>query len=102
VCEQGELASSRGLRSRRGSRQRHHFRGGGGLFIFSYRRPPEANAFSARTGFGLRPAASSAQAAKGIGFKSGMHVGYFYLMIAALVLMGLEVLYALYQLATFL
>jgi len=30
-----------------------------------------------------------------------MHVGY-YLMIAALVLMGLEVLYALYQLATFL
>jgi hypothetical protein len=26
----------------------------------------------------------------------------FYLMIAALVLMGLEVLYALYQLATFL
>jgi hypothetical protein len=30
-----------------------------------------------------------------------MHFGY-YLMIAALVLMGLEVLYALYQLATFL
>jgi hypothetical protein len=43
----------------------------------------------------------SGQAAKGIGFNSGMHVGY-YLMIAALVLMGLEVLYALYQLATFL
>ena len=38
---------------------------------------------------------------EGIGFKSGMHFGY-YLMIAALVLMGLEVLYALYQLATFL
>ena len=36
-----------------------------------------------------------------IGFKSRMHFGY-YLMIAALVLMGLEVLYALYQLATFL
>jgi len=36
-----------------------------------------------------------------IGFTSRMHFGY-YLMIAALVLMGLEVLYALYQLATFL
>jgi hypothetical protein len=58
-------------------------------------------AFSARTEFGLRPAVSSAQAARGIGFRSGMHVGY-YLMIAALLLMGLEVLYALYQLATFL
>ena len=43
----------------------------------------------------------SARAAKGIGFKSRMHFNY-YLMIAALVLMGLEVLYALYQLATFL
>ena len=46
-------------------------------------------------------ARDSPRAAKGIGFKSGMHFGY-YLMIAALVLMGLEVLYALYQLATFL
>jgi hypothetical protein len=36
-----------------------------------------------------------------IGFKSRMHFGY-YLLIAALVLMGLEVLYALYHLATFL
>jgi hypothetical protein len=43
----------------------------------------------------------SARAARGIGFKSLMHFGY-YLMIAALVLMGLEVLYALYQLSTFL
>jgi len=56
---------------------------------------------SARTEFGLRPAANWARAARGIGFESGMHVGY-YLMIAALLLMGLEVLYALYQLATFL
>jgi len=46
-------------------------------------------------------ARDSARAAKGIGFKSRMHFNY-YLMIAALVLMGLEVLYALYQLATFL
>jgi hypothetical protein len=35
------------------------------------------------------------------GFKLLMHFG-FYLMIAALVLMGLEVLYALYQLSLFL
>jgi hypothetical protein len=54
-----------------------------------------------RSEFGLRPAADLAQAARGIGFKSGMHFGY-YLMMAALVLMGLEVLYALYQLVTFL
>jgi hypothetical protein len=58
-------------------------------------------AFSAFTGFGQWPAAGWARAARGIGFEFGMHVGY-YLMIAALVLMGLEVLYALYQLATFL
>ena len=54
-----------------------------------------------RTEFGLRPGANSALAARGIGFDSGMHFGY-YLMMAALGLMGLEVLYALYQLATFL
>jgi hypothetical protein len=34
------------------------------------------------------------------GFKSFMHFGY-YLMIAALTLVGLEVVHALYQLATF-
>jgi len=37
---------------------------------------------------------------KNIWFKLLMHFG-FHLMIAALVLMGLEVIYALYQLATF-
>jgi hypothetical protein len=51
--------------------------------------------------FELRPGAKSALAARGIGFDSRMHFGY-YLMMAALALMGLEVLYALYQLATFL
>jgi hypothetical protein len=51
--------------------------------------------------FGSRLGGKSALAARGIGFKSGMHFGY-YLMMAALALMGLEVLYALYQLATFL
>jgi hypothetical protein len=35
-----------------------------------------------------------------IGFKILMHFG-FYLMIAALVVMGLEVAYVLYQLASF-
>jgi hypothetical protein len=41
-----------------------------------------------------------AGAARSIWFKLLMHFG-LYLMIAALVLMGLEVIYALYQLATF-
>ncbi|KRR26785.1 hypothetical protein CQ14_20625 [Bradyrhizobium lablabi] len=54
-----------------------------------------------RIGFGLRLGVKFAQAAKGIGFNFRMHFGY-YLMIAALVLIGLEVLYRLYQLATFL
>ena len=54
-----------------------------------------------RIEFGLRPGANFALAARGIGFDSRMHFGY-YLMMAALALMGLEVLYALYQLATFL
>jgi hypothetical protein len=41
-----------------------------------------------------------AQAAKIFGFKSFMHFS-FYLMIAALVLVGFEVAYALYQLTLF-
>ena len=41
-----------------------------------------------------------AGAARRIWFKLLMHFG-FYLMMAALVLMGLEAVYALYQLATF-
>jgi hypothetical protein len=44
--------------------------------------------------------AKSAQAAKISGFKSFMHFS-FYLMIAALVLVGFEVAYALYQLTLF-
>ena len=44
--------------------------------------------------------AKSAQAAKVFGFKSLMHFS-FYLMIAALVLVGFEVAYALYQLTLF-
>jgi len=54
-----------------------------------------------RIEFGLRPGARFRTGRENIGFKSRMHFNY-YLMIAALVLMGLEVLYALYQLATFL
>ena len=45
-------------------------------------------------------AARSAQAAKIFGFKPFMHFS-FYLMIAALVLVGFEVAYALYQLTMF-
>jgi hypothetical protein len=44
--------------------------------------------------------ARSAQAAKIFGFKPFMHFS-FYLMIAALVLVGFEVAYALYQLTLF-
>jgi hypothetical protein len=54
-----------------------------------------------RTDFAVRPAASIPGAAAGnIWLKAPMHFG-FYLMIAALVLMGVEVGYALYQLASF-
>jgi hypothetical protein len=71
-------------------------------FLFSCRRVFRRGlSLPTRIEFGLRPGARSARVAKGIGCKSGMHFNY-YLMIAALVLMGLEVLYALYQLATFL
>jgi hypothetical protein len=50
--------------------------------------------------FAVRPAPSIPGAAAGnIWLKAPMHFG-FYLMIAALVLMGVEVGYALYQLAT--
>ena len=81
---------------------RRHFRGGGGLLFlvadasfaggFPFRRVSSLVYGLARDPHGPRKALVS---------KSGMHFGY-YLMIAALVLMGLEVLYALYQLATFL
>ena len=52
-----------------------------------------------RTEFGSRPCAIRARQAA-FGYKPFMHFG-FYLMIVALVLMGLEAIYALYQLATF-
>ena len=82
--------------------QRRHFRGGGGLsFLVADEQFAGGLSLPTRIEFGLRPGARSAQAARGIGFNFRMHFGY-YLMIAALVLMGLEVLYALYQLATFL
>jgi hypothetical protein len=72
-------------------------------FSFSIADPSFAGAFAFRRVQDLVDgyAAAWAWTARGIGFEFGMHVGY-YLMIAALVLMGLEVLYALYQLATFL
>ena len=54
--------------------------------------------------FGSRPSAQlrwpQGNIELNIGFKIHMHFG-FYLMIAALVVMGLEVAYSLYQLASF-
>jgi hypothetical protein len=49
--------------------------------------------------FGFRSSAELRGAARNIWCKAFMHFG-FYLMIAALVLMGVEVAYALYQLAS--
>lgn len=60
-----------------------------------------ARPFATHIEFGLRPCCEiRAGREKYLVFKSLMHFG-FYLMNAALVLMGLEVLYALYQLARF-
>ena len=57
-----------------------------------------------RIEFAVRPADARVATARHIDFKvlpkAPMHFG-FYLMIAALLLMGVEVGYALYQLATF-
>ena len=92
---------------KKGFATKAYFRGGGGLFIsFADAWFAGSSPLPTRIEFGLRLGATSAPAAKAvgsdpIGFTSRMHFGY-YLMIAALVLMGLEVLYALYQLATFL
>jgi hypothetical protein len=103
----GVLASNWKPPVKRGSRQRRHFRGGGGLFISCCRRMvfPEAGRFrrvsSLVYGLARIPHGPRKLLSDPIGFKSRMHFGY-YLMIAALVLMGLEVLYALYHLATFL
>jgi hypothetical protein len=54
-----------------------------------------------RIEFGSSPRAIRARGKKYFGCKPFMHFG-LYLMIAALVVMGLEAIYALYQLATFL
>jgi hypothetical protein len=79
-----------------------HFRGGGGLFILWVPVVSSQGACLFRVSrlkHGL--ALSGAGRNRYLAVKSSMHFGY-YLVIAALVLMGLEVLYALYQLATFL
>jgi hypothetical protein len=57
--------------------------------------------FPTRIEFGSRSGATSHRPQEVLVSRPEMHFG-FYLMIAALVLMGLELLYALYQLATFL
>jgi hypothetical protein len=53
-----------------------------------------------RRDLGWRPWREIGAGRKRIGFKSFMHFS-FYLMIAALVLVGFEVAYALYQLTVF-
>jgi hypothetical protein len=53
-----------------------------------------------RIEFGLRPCAIRARGNKHLVASPFMHFG-FYLMIIALVLMGLEAIYSLYQLANF-
>jgi hypothetical protein len=60
---------------------------------------PGDRPFRMRTEFGSRPCAIRARQ-EAFGCKFFMHFG-FYLMIVALVLIGLEAIYSLYQLATF-
>jgi hypothetical protein len=92
---------------KKGFATKAYFRGGGGLFIsfadawLRRRRVPSDVYRVWFTAWRDIRAAAKAVDSDPIGFTSRMHFGY-YLMIAALVLMGLEVLYALYQLATFL
>jgi hypothetical protein len=77
-----------------------HFRGGGGfLFQLPANGLPGDRPFRMRTEFGSRPCAIRARQ-EAFGCKFFMHFG-FYLMIVALVLIGLEAIYSLYQLATF-
>jgi hypothetical protein len=90
------LRRTRDLRLKRGSRQWRHFRGGGSLLFQSLKGLPGFYSFQ-RIGVWLG-IASGPRAASG--FKSFMHFSY-YLMIAALTLIGFEVIYALYQLASF-
>jgi hypothetical protein len=61
----------------------------------------EARPFRRLSGLVSRSGAISRGPQQVLVLNPSMHFGY-YLMIAALVLMGLEVLYALYQLSTFL
>jgi hypothetical protein len=85
---------------RRGSRRRHHFRGGGG-FLFQLptnSSPGDRLSDTHRIRFTSQRDPRARQEA--FDCKLFMHFG-FYLMIAALVLMGLEAIYSLYQLATF-
>jgi len=96
------LASNKRPPSKRGSRQRYHFRGGGSLLFLSLAKiSPGAHPFryaylSLVDGRSRIPR----RLREVFGFQSSMHSGV-YLMIAALVLMGLQLGYALYQLATF-
>jgi hypothetical protein len=73
-----------------------NFRGGGSLLFLFPKGLPDIRPFQ-RTGAWLEIPSGPGEA---FGFKFFMHVTY-YLMIAALTLIGFEVIYALYQLASF-
>jgi hypothetical protein len=78
-----------------------HFRGGGGfLFPLPTNDLPGDHPFRMPTEFGSRAGAIPRARQQAFDCKPFMHFG-FYLMIAALVLIGLEAIYSLYQLAAF-
>jgi len=85
---------------RRGSRRTHHFRGGGSfLFLIACEDIRARSWFSLRTAFGSRSRRISARH-ETIDCTPSMHFRIF-LLIAALFLIGLEAIYQLYQLASF-
>jgi hypothetical protein len=86
---------------RRGSRRTHHFRGGGSFLFFIAREDIRARSypFCCAPRLVHDPGAIRARH-ETIDCKSSMHFRIF-LLIAALFLIGLEAIYQLYQLATF-
>src|SRR5262249_28741958 len=85
-----ELASNRDLRARRGSRQRHH--------LPRRRKPSFSTVSEARRAATRAHWRSHRDLQEDNWFLAFMHLSS-YLMIAAMVLMGLQLAYAFYQLA---
>jgi hypothetical protein len=78
------------------SRQEYHFRGGGSLLVEMPKSRQAATRTERCSSFAQDPPVSR----RHFGFQVLMHFSS-YLMIVAFVLMGLELAYAFYQLATF-